>query len=197
MTPINKPPARNTAMMLDIETLGLNPDSYVTQIGVCVADLDSRKFMVEPTNFWTTQEQPGKMDFGTIQWWMQQDRKVAESVFNAKVARNSAEDVFAYLKGMCSAYQCTVWASPAMFDLPILTHYFGGRKPWKYNDERCLMTLYKLLDPQRGLAPPKNEMAHDAASDARWQMEYLFNLHEKLQAMKTAYAPPAMSGLPV
>jgi hypothetical protein len=183
MTPV-EPGRPNNAMMLDIETLGLGTNSYVTQIGVCVANLDTREYLIKPRNIWTQDDQPaGKIDFGTVSWWMQQDRKVAESVFDPKAERMPADHIFTLLKTMVDEYRCTVWGSPAMFDLPILTNFFGNRKPWKYNVERDMMTLYKLLDPTGAMAPPKNEMAHDGAADAQWQMEYLFTLAARLRLL--------------
>lgn len=180
MTPV-EPSDRNVAMMLDIETLALTPDAYVTQIGVCVADLDTREYLFEPTNFWTDSQQNGRIDINTVGWWMQQDRNVAASVFDPKAKRTDAAGIFVMLEHLYETHECTVWASPAMFDLPILTRFFDNQKPWKYNDERDMMTLYKLLDPTGTNAPPPNEKAHDAAADAKWQMEYLFRLHNMLR----------------
>lgn len=192
MTPV-EPTKRNVAMMLDIETLALSTDACVTQIGVCVADLDTREYLVEPINFWPSTGSGGKIDFDTVSWWMQQDRKVAASVFNKDVMRTPPGAIFGLLKSYCEAHKCTVWGSPAMFDLPILTNFFGNKKPWKYNDERCMMTMYKLLDPSGAIAPPPNTMAHDAAADAKWQMEYLFNLHSELKCMQASSRSSAAS----
>ena len=170
------------AMMLDIETLSLGPTAYVTQIGVCVAALAERRYLIEPRNYWTTDEQSGRIDFETVQWWMAQDRKVAEGVFRKDVIRFSPDRIFEVLKELVDIYDCSVWASPAMFDLPILTSFFGGRKPWKYNVERDLMTLYKMFDPDKILQPAANSSEHDAAADAKWQMDYLMNIYSNLAA---------------
>lgn len=183
MTPV-EPTERNVAMMLDIETLALSTDAYVTQIGVCVADLDTREYLVDPVNFWPNIGTGGKIDYSTVSWWMQQDRKVAESVFSKDAMRSSPDAIFAELRELYLEHKCTVWGSPAMFDLPIMTNFFGNKKPWKYNDERDMMTLYKLLDPRGSIAPPPNEMAHNAAADAKWQMEYLFRLWSRLSQFR-------------
>ena len=77
----------------------------------------------------------------------------------------------------------TVWGSPAMFDLPILTSLWKGEKPWLYNYERDLMTLYKTFDPLGKLKPAENGMAHDALADALWQGKYLLNLNEEISRL--------------
>lgn len=176
------------ALMIDIETLSLRPDAFVTQVGYVVADLDTGKQFLPPTNLWLTDDQTGDKDMDTIRWWMTQEKAVAKTVFDAKT-RTTPDGVFSVFKGLVDHLPgLTVWGSPAMFDLPILTSMWGGRKPWKYNMERDMMTLYKELDPHGLLKPPPNNMAHDAASDAAWQMDYLLALRRKLAAMDAAYS---------
>lgn len=171
------------AMMIDIETLSLRPEAYVTQVGYCVANLDTGAYLIEPLNVWVSDCQDGRdKDFGTISWWMNQDRKVSAGVFNDAAPKLDPAAVFDMVAEDVEKYEVAeVWASPAMFDLPILTSLWGGRKPWKYNQERCLMTLYKVLDPECRLQPPPNDMHHDAAADAHWQMKYLMALHAKFR----------------
>ena len=170
------------ALMLDIETLGLRPDSAVTQVGGCVVNLDDQ-FIVEHWNFnylieVNTEKQ--HVDWGTLCWWMRQDRKVAEGVFKEE-GRISAEDLFYKIKTIVDNHpDITVWGSPAMFDLPILTSLWNGKKPWRYNYERDMMTIYKTFDPLGRLKPANNEMGHDALADALWQANYLINLNEEI-----------------
>lgn len=173
---------RNIAMMIDTETLGLRPDSVVLQIGICVADLDEGKMLVHPYALHgDPHEQADRhIDISTVHWWMQQDRGVAEGVFKAgtraEYAR-SAEWIFNHIKILIACKNITsVWAGPAMFDLPLLTDLWRHRKPWHFTAERCFRTLRTTLDPRGELAPPASEQQHDAAADAQWQMEYLMRL---------------------
>lgn len=174
------------AMMIDIETLSLKPTAYVTQVGYCVANLDTGEYLLNPTSWRTTKGQPhADIDFDTVRWWVQQDKAVAASVFgfdaNPAPVQHPMMIAGEIAKALDTHDVQTVWASPAMFDLPILTHLWHGQKPWVYNQERCLMTLYKTIDPEGALKPPPNEMHHDAAADAKWQMDYLIRLHQFLR----------------
>lgn len=173
------------AMMIDIETLSLRPDAYVTQVGFCVADLDRGVHLQPPADLpVSSQDQKGRhMDFDTIRWWMQQDPEVSKSVFGMVDAqRMTPTDVLYAIRSAVTRFDVEeVWASPAMFDLPILTSLWGGVKPWKYNQERCLKTLASRIDPEGLLHPPANDMLHDAAADAKWQMDYLLRLHPHIQ----------------
>lgn len=187
MATIEKNPPSDIALMIDIETLSLRPDAFVTQVGYCVANTRTREYLVQPTNYFLGDiSQEGRhKDFDTIRWWMKQDPKVQASVF-AVDDRKGPSPLFMHLQRLVETHAATVWASPAMFDLAILTSLWEGKKPWKYNAERDMMTLYKLLDPTGALQPPNNSMGHDAAADAAWQMEYLFKLLDRVRALEDA-----------
>jgi hypothetical protein len=185
MATIEKQPDGPLAMMIDIETLGLGSDVFVTQIGLCIADTVKREYILSPTNIWLTKQGQAdrRIDFDTVRWWMKQDPKVQASVFGDHI-RNSSAEAYSHVKRWVDGYpDMTIWGSPAMFDLPCLSSLWEG-KPWKYNMERDMMTLYKLLDPKGELQPPNNDMGHDAAADAQWQMEYLFNLLDRLRVLQ-------------
>jgi hypothetical protein len=177
------------ALMLDNETLGLQPTTCAHQIGFCAADLFTGEYLIPPTNLYVTPLPEQKVDFETVVWWMRQSDAARASVFPNGAPRIAAAAAFAILQ---SAYNrlggeeagATVWASPAMFDLPILTHAFGlarpdlkEAKPWPYYMERDLMTLYKMLDPEKKLKPT-NPVEHDAASDAKAQMDHLIAIFQ-------------------
>lgn len=185
MTPEKK--TSTTALMLDVETLALTPDAHVVQVGFCVGDWKTKEVLVSRQTRWMEDEPRGRFDPDTARWWLTQDLAVIKRVFVSQPDdRVSAEDLHRELAAVAGRFNCDVWASPAMFDLPILTSMFqraGLGKPWKYSSERDMMTLYKLIDPQGGLQPPANEMEHDAGCDAEWQLRYLFRLMDRLHGV--------------
>ena len=178
--------------MLDIECLSLRPEAVVLQIGYCTYDFKERKYVdygipkeiignVSGAGFLNlcvdSQLKSGRViDFDTIRWWMDVDAKVREDVFSTTFGRSTTKDAFESLAYVCKDSD-EIWAGPAMYDLPIITSLFEGRKPWiDFRKERCLSTFGKQIDPLRTLAPPENGSAHNGAADAKWQMEYLINL---------------------
>lgn len=182
MTLMNVP--HQIALMIDIEALGLSPDARILQVGWCVGDLTTKQVVSAPSSrlIDVDGQATRTVDFSTLSWWMEQDKAVSAAVFNMRVWRVTLQDLFEELERVLSLWKdCTVWASPAMYDLPMLTHAWGGKKPWKYNVERDMMTLYKLLDPKGELKPPPNGKAHDAGADAEWQLQYLFRLFDYVQ----------------
>lgn len=179
------------AMMVDIETLGLTTGSLVVQIGVCAANLRTGQYLYEPTNIHLTPA-IGSVDAQTVMWWMRQSDKARYSVFAEEVVRWAPREAFNMLQAMYGSLctvgadkpDVTVWASPAMFDMPLLASYFlnngcakGDARPWPYYMERDLMTLYKMLDPEKQLKPA-NPLEHDAASDAKAQMDHLIAIFQ-------------------
>lgn len=170
------------AMMIDLETLSLRPDAFVLQAGICVANLDTGHILTPAYNVWLKSDgQEGRhIDRSTVGWWTSQDPMVANGVFNAQDPEYlwDSEKLFQHLTFMMVAKDVqTVWAGPGMFDLPVLTSLWQGRKPWNYGQERCFMTLRKALDPDNHYIPDPNEKAHDAAADAEWQMQWLMGIY--------------------
>lgn len=175
------------ALMIDNETLGLTPTSLVHQIGFCAADLRTGEYLIPPTNLFIADTCSGMVDFETVCWWMRQSDEARKTVFPEEAMRITPVSAYIALK---HAYEslgvdedgtpATVWASPAMFDLPQLVELFWrsgavlrpGDRPWPYYMERDLMTLYKMLDKDKTLKP-SNPVEHDAASDAKAQMDHL------------------------
>jgi hypothetical protein len=146
------------AIMIDIETLSLAPTAAVTQLGFCAADLATGEYLVQPKNIFIEAYPGVDINLDTIGWWMRQSDAARQAVFPDDAFRVHPMAAHEILRGWYEDLSgkdagVTVWSSPAMFDLPILTHAWGNKKPWPYYMERDLMTLYKMLDPEKKLKP--------------------------------------------
>lgn len=165
------------AMMIDTETLGLLPNSYVLQVGVAIADRHTGDRIYDELYPLSDKGQEKRLkDLDTINWWTQQNQKVSRTVFQPQELQRSPKEVFHILSELIQRYNIEeVWAGPAMFDLALLTSLWKG-KPWHYHMERDLQTIKRIFDPRGELQPPPNEMLHNSKADACWQMDYLINL---------------------
>lgn len=166
-------------LVIDNETLSKRPDAYITQVGYLVGNVLTGEILEAPRNVNLMTGAPSRahVDILTVKWWMNQSEEARKAVFNDDQPY-SPHSLFQCFKNLVEKYGpgLTVWASPAMFDLPQLTLAWGGAKPWKYSAERDMMTLYKLLDPMGTYQPADTELRHTGAADARWQFNYLVTL---------------------
>jgi hypothetical protein len=165
-------------LMIDIETLSLRPTAKVLQIGY-TATSGAGDIIVPPTDIWID-DPDGHVDPGTEDWWSKQDPAIRALVF-APPEGTAALNWHQSFQHMSDVYaklgpDTEVWASPAMFDLPIITNLWRGDKPWKFFMERDMGTFRRTVDPRGVYKPASNAQGHLASADASWQMDYLIAL---------------------
>lgn len=168
-------------IMIDLETLDVKPTALVLQLGYAIADMGEKKILSQGTlNLDGNEQKHRTIDFETVAWWMRQDRKVQDSVFSPMDLCCSVQYTREEISRLLEKWDIReVWAAPATFDLVILQDLWG-EAPWDRRQQRDMTTLREGLDPDRKLMPADNIMHHNAEADAVWQMQYLFNLLEKM-----------------
>lgn len=135
-------------IMLDLETMGTNPDSAVVAIGACefsYPDGIGRKFyaVIDPGEAGKI----GSIDGNTFAWWCTQSAE-ARKIFGDKSAWQSPK-VAAMNFGMWCDQGIDIrhrkmWGNGSDFDNVLLTHMYkqvGLPRPWRYNMSRCFRTL--------------------------------------------------------
>ncbi len=165
-------------VMIDLETLSLQHNAYILQIGV--QQMDLRTGFGQKAS-WGVKGQEGRhIDPDTVRWWMKQDREVAAKVFNLDggMPMQTINETWMSLAAITT--NCSVWAAPSTFDLAVLKDLFGGKTPWSHRQGLCLKSVAALLDPTGELKPPENGQHHDAEADCEWQLAYLRRLYEKV-----------------
>lgn len=168
-------------IMIDLETLDLKPTALVLQLGYAIADMSEKKILAKGLLNLDRDSQSGRsISVDTVSWWARQDPAVIDSVFFPVDICWGIEDSLQHLSSVIlQADIKEVWAAPASFDLTILRNLWG-EVPWDRRQQRDMVTLRERLDSDRKLEPPPNIMQHNAMADAVWQMDYLFNLLEKM-----------------
>lgn len=173
----------NIALMVDCETLSLAPNALILQVGVCKADLDTGEIIVPAKNFWLSQQDQADRDVSasTQAWWQAQAEHVQRAVFgDDSTPRTSREQLAADLADL--AKDCSgVWSWRPTADM-VWIKTLLGTTPWSYKIQYDLATIGAMLDPTKALAPPDNQMGHDGAADADWQMQYLIRLWQLKQS---------------
>lgn len=156
--------------MVDLETLGLTPDSVVLSIGATEfgwADTNNpeRRFYAELD---VNKQPTRKIDPKTLAWWSMQPNMPTGHIL-AETAIRLFHD---YLVSRSENQSIVLWSRGTDFDIPLLYSLYaeaGIDPPWKYYNVRDLRTLDKLLP---GFAPTRMTAKHNAVEDAVYQAHH-------------------------
>jgi hypothetical protein len=170
-------------VMIDLETMGTNPDAVICCIGAVEFDPDTgelgREFYERVC--WDGCQDGRSLDSETVAWWHEQTvRARAEVLGHARSGRVA----------LCVALKrfrdwlpddSSVWGNGATFDISILEDAYGHEAPWKFFRVLDVRTVAELA---RGLVD-KPEMAegtpHHALHDAKHQAAYVSTMWQALR----------------
>ena len=154
-------------VMLDIETLGLDPGATIVAIGAVRFDADGLGAVFQQSISLTSCQRAGlTIDAETLDWWLAQDDLAKEQLNGGSRLEDVLEDF-----GEWYGDADEIWANSPSFDCDILSAAYdavGLDEPWEFWAERDFRTLSSFA------AAPEPEQAgdeHDALDDARHQAE--------------------------
>lgn len=139
-------------VMFDIETLSTFPNAAMIAVAVVIRDDSNPKHKQARSWFIDRDFVTGHEDQPTIDWWNSQDPRVKNQVFGGnQTPKEALQELNGFLQSngintLVDNYRC--YASPAMFDFPILRHQYqqlGLTPAWHWRSERCLSTLMKEI----------------------------------------------------
>lgn len=173
-------------VMFDIETLSTFPNAAVIAIAAVIRDDENKKHPQARAWYIDQDMVIGHQDPATLEWWASQRKEVRDIVF---AGNQLPREVFQELNGFLSSNGINpnrysdhedyrVYASPAMFDLPIMRHQYqqlGLAPAWHWRAERCLSTMKKEIKDNFGIeiADIKPELEHHPIHDCLAQFEEL------------------------
>ena len=182
-TPFFEKLLANPITMIDLETLDVSPRSAVLSIGAIVFDFRRMEVLrtYEATLMLEDQMAEGRtVKTSTVHWWLNQSPGARMSITNASpLARKLIPhaQMLQELK-LFIPVDGLVIAKPAMFDIAILNDMHGGDL-FNYRRAFDMHSLCTVIDPRRELSP-SNPVAHSALHDARWQLEWLVSIVQKM-----------------
>jgi hypothetical protein len=154
-------------VMVDLETLGLEPGSSILSIGAVRFDTNG---IVDGQTFYRNVSLESctdaglEIDVSTLDWWLNQDGDVQGILTGGE---RLSKVLFAFSRFYDDADE--IWAFSPSFDCAILSEAYAAvdeTEPWTYRDERDCRTLASLP------VWPDNEQEgneHDALDDAIYQ----------------------------
>ncbi len=187
-------------LMIDLETLSLEKNATIIQIGAVAFDPDGVNLIDKRE--WTVNSMGCLMigshtDPGTINWWKEQSPEAQAAVSAAAVPIRTAMRA---LTEFCVEADAGhgVWSHGASFDLPIIEWYaarLGIVLPWSYRAHRDTRTLFWVARAA-GWVPEKREgVAHTAGDDALAQAREVCSAIQFLKATAPVLAQAVQLGV--
>lgn len=171
-------------VMVDIETVGLDPDSAIVSIGAVGFDRHGTYDTFEVNiDLVSAQEEGLTLDAHTLlDFWLDQDEVVREALYGGVSLPNALSQ---FVVWMNESGPDEIWANSPAFDCVILEHALdavGIEVPWDYYQRRDLRTLDSLpfeVDVRR------QGVEHTALADARYQARVAARYLSKIEEAST------------
>jgi exodeoxyribonuclease VIII len=181
---------RHREVMLDLETMSLQPNAAVIAIGAVTFDL---KTLTLGERFYTNvdlvscQEYGLHIDAGTVKWWLSQSEDARKGVTGKASPLSAALQNFAeWLEASTlPVKERCIWGNGANFDPVVLEQAYVAcsiEVPWKFWGVRCFRTLKNLWPHVE--ADKRQGTHHNALDDAVHQVEHIFKIRRTLRGNK-------------
>ncbi|EES4311774.1 exonuclease [Escherichia coli] len=174
-------------LMIDLETMGKNPDAPIISIGAIFFDPQTGDMGPEFSKTIDLETAGGVIDRDTIKWWLKQSREVQSAIMTDEIPLDDALlQLREFIDENSGEFFVQVWGNGANFDNTILRRSYerqGIPCPWRYyndRDVRTIVELGKAIDFDARTAIPFEGERHNALDDARYQAKYVSAIWQKL-----------------
>jgi len=172
--------------MIDLETLGVNDNAPIAQIGAVVFDMSGARIGTGfEVNVDLTADRPeviGKPDLATVLWWMGDKREIPRRKVFDQSNTECLAVALVQLNGWLYHHNITrVWANSPNFDIRLLKQAYerAGVEKWPmtHRAEMDFRTLVQLARATYGIdAAPMEKIGHTALADAIAQADLAAHL---------------------
>nr|WP_309476349.1 3'-5' exoribonuclease [Escherichia coli] len=174
-------------LMIDLETMGKNPDAPIISIGAIFFDPQTGDMGPEFSKTIDLETAGGVIDRDTIKWWLKQSREAQSAIMTDEIPLDDALlQLREFIDENSGEFFVQVWGNGANFDNTILRRSYerqGIPCPWRYyndRDVRTIVELGKAIDFDVRTAIPFEGERHNALDDARYQAKYVSAIWKKL-----------------
>ncbi|EPC6834227.1 3'-5' exoribonuclease domain-containing protein, partial [Escherichia coli O141,141ab,141ac:H29] len=166
-------------LMIDLETMGKNPDAPIISIGAIFFDPQTGEMGPEFSKTIDLDTAGGVIDRDVIKWWLKQSREAQSAILTDEIPLDDALlQLREFIDENSGEFFVQVWGNGDNFDNVILRRSYerqGIPCPWRYcndRDVRTIVELGKALDFDARTAIPFEGERHNALDDARYQAKY-------------------------
>ncbi|EKR2911627.1 TPA: 3'-5' exoribonuclease [Escherichia coli] len=174
-------------LMIDLETMGKNPDAPIISIGAIFFDPQTGDMGPEFSKTIDLDTAGGVIDRDVIKWWLKQSREAQSAIMTDEIPLDDALlQLREFIDENSGEFFVQVWGNGANFDNVILRRSYerqGIPCPWRYcndRDVRTIVELGKAIDFDARTAIPFEGEHHNALDDARYQAKYVSAIWQKL-----------------
>ncbi|EKM6115048.1 3'-5' exoribonuclease [Escherichia coli] len=174
-------------LMLDLETMGKNPDAPIISIGAIFFDPQTGEMGPEFSKTIDLETAGGVIDRDTIKWWLKQSREAQSAILTDEIPLDDALlQLREFIDENSGEFFVQVWGNGATFDNVILRRSYerqGIPCPWRYTNDRDVRTMVALglvMDFDARTTIPFEGERHNALNDARYQAKYVSAIWQKL-----------------
>lgn len=167
-------------IMLDLETMGNNPNAAICSIGAIEFDIEKQELGKEfyvAISLEDSLRYKGIVDASTILWWMGQEERARNDIITGKeYLQNALIDFEMYLCSLGNLSEHKIWGNGSDFDNVILASAYrnnGYTIPWRFWNNRCYRTV-KNLYPD--IPIERIGTYHNALDDAKSQALHLMKI---------------------
>ncbi|EOU6407040.1 3'-5' exoribonuclease, partial [Escherichia coli] len=174
-------------LMIDLETMGKNPDAPIISIGAIFFDPQTGDMGPEFSKTIDLETAGGVIDRDTIKWWLKQSREAQSAILTDEIPLDDALlQLREFIDENSGEFFVQVWGNRANFDNVILRRSYERQEipcPWRYTNDRDVRTIVALglvMDfDARSVITFEGER-HNALHDARYQAKYVSAIWQKL-----------------
>ncbi|MGA6468721.1 3'-5' exoribonuclease domain-containing protein [Escherichia coli] len=174
-------------LMIDLETMGKNPDAPIISIGAIFFDPQTGDMGPEFSKTIDLETAGGVIDRDTIKWWLKQSREAQSAIMTDEIPLDDALlQLREFIDENSGEFFVRVWGNGANFDNVILRRSYerqGIPCPWRWSNDRDVRTIVELgkaIDFDARTAIPFEGVRHNALDDARYQAKYVSAIWQKL-----------------
>ncbi|EJI7525081.1 3'-5' exoribonuclease, partial [Escherichia coli] len=160
-------------LMIDLETMGKNPDAPIISIGAIFFDPQTGDMGPEFSKTIDLDTAGGVIDRDVIKWWLKQSREAQSAIMTDEIPLDDALlQLREFIDENSGEFFVQVWGNGANFDNVILRRSYerqGIPCPWRYcndRDVRTIVELGKAIDFDARTAIPFEGERHNALDDA-------------------------------
>ncbi|EGK7278847.1 exonuclease [Escherichia coli] len=174
-------------LMIDIETMGKNPNAAIISIGAIFFDPQTGDMGPEFSKTIDLDTAGGVIDRDVIKWRLKQSREAQSAILTDEIPLDDALlQLREFIAENSGEFFVQVWGNGANFDNVILRRSYerqGIPCPWHYHNDRDVRTIVELgkaIDFDARTAIPFEGERHNALDDARYQAKYVSAIWQKL-----------------